>query len=348
MKSITFSAIGPNAYGALVTCGIIIAGLVAFFSLRKRGQNPEMVLDMVLLGVPLAVIGARIFYMTFDSAGEPFFWEWFKIWDGGLSILGGVIGALIAALIFAFVIFRRRKEPYNKLSLMQILDVAFMCFLVGQAIGRWGNFFNTEVYGKPVEGSGILSHFPFSVDVNGTQHHALFFYESILNLFAFGVLVYLYNFSKRKSFDGFFFGAYCIWYGTVRAIMEPMRDEEFILGGAAMVSRIVSILLITLGVAIFVWHIVTALRNKQKIFILVPEEQLCESYYGAEKSIFLVRKEWGWTPGMKFIKGVPQGYSETGRNSRQPAKPQEDTAAVKDDKPQKKERKEVKDFDDEI
>ncbi len=227
-------------YGILIAVGFIGALVYAYFRAKKFGLNIDRVIDVVLVATPLAILGARTYYVLFDengsinSAGEFFGLGGSGL--AGLAIYGGVIGAVIGGFIMAKI----RKVP-----IFDLLDLASIGFLIGQGIGRWGNFFNQEAFGS-LTGSywwGMTSENTIDVVGRGLVHPC-FLYESVWCLA--GALV-LHLASNKRRFSGQIALMYCAWYGFGRAIIEGFRTDSLMLFGFK-VSQIVSIIICIAGV----------------------------------------------------------------------------------------------------
>ena len=232
-------------------CILLGMGCGLFFILkeaRRKNLNIEVATDIIFFSIIWAVIGARLYYVifNFDYYGENL-GEIFEIWNGGLAIHGG----LIAGLIYILITCKRRN-----INLIQFLDISAPAVLIGQVIGRWGNFFNGEVYGKIVEETYFAKmHLPEFIQkgmfIDGAYREPLFLYESLLNLLGFIILLI---FRRRKYIkEGQVTGLYLIWYGIVRLILEGMRDEEYsLMIGNFRIAQIVSVLMIGIGVYLFI------------------------------------------------------------------------------------------------
>lgn len=289
-----------NWYGFIIACGIVICVVSAYFTARKRGIEGDVVIDIIIICLPLAILFARIYYVVFDViAGKHWTFTGFLGFDDntgdfegleGLAIYGGLIGATIGAVIL-WLWKNRKKNPVNKrISFMQLLDLGFTFIILGQAIGRWGNFANQEAYGGIIENP---SHkfFPIGVfiDEDNSWHYATFFYESLWNTIGFGLLLFLYI-GKRKSFDGFIISSYCIYYGIGRAWIEGMRTDSLWLVpptdgvGGIRVSQLLSILLIVFGLVFITVHCVRAKKAGKKIFVFVDQAKLNDDYFGYDKT----------------------------------------------------------------
>lgn len=300
---------GFNWYGFLIALGILICVAAAYLVARHRGIEGDIVIDIIIFGLPCAILFARIYYVVFDiiDGNHWTFSKFIGLEDKGLqglAIYGAEIGILIGmALLYLWK--RRKKNPENKrISYMQLLDLVFTFVILGQAVGRWGNFANKEAHGYAIKDPS-LKWFPMGVQINGVWYYATFFYEFVWNLIGFFILMYSYL-GRRKSFDGFNFALYCIYYGAGRVWIEGMREDSLWLvpptnpatgAGGIRVSQLLSVIIILFGVAYIVQHIVRAKRAKKKIFIFTDRQKLCDDYfeYGKTK---LARP----MPDIKFMK----------------------------------------------
>ena len=203
-------------YGLIIAIGLALA---VIYGLRRRkvfGLTEDHILDGALLIVPFAIICARLYYCAFS-------WDSFKddpismlyIWNGGLAIYGGVIGAALGIVVYCKV---------RKISLGATLDLVALGFLIGQAIGRWGNFMNREAFGAPVSENYFLAMGLFNRYLGEYQYfHPTFLYESLWNVVGFVALHFL---SKKRQYDGQIALGYVAWYGLGRAIVEGLRTDS--------------------------------------------------------------------------------------------------------------------------
>ena len=246
----------PNRllFGAIPIYGLLIAAAIAvavFLCSReeKRLQLPQDTsIDLTLWLIPAAIIGARLYYVAFQwdmYAQNPI--RIFYVWEGGLAIYGGVIAGILTGFAFS----RKKKIPFGVLA-----DLVAPVLILGQAIGRWGNYFNGEAYGYLVE-NPAWQFFPAAVLVNGQWHMATFFYESMWNLAGF-ILLWL----KRKTvkIPGNLFLGYLMWYGAGRTVIEGLRTDSLMLG-PLRVSQILSIMLVLF--AFCFWLIRTKKKKTQ-------------------------------------------------------------------------------------
>ena len=240
-------------YGFLIGIAFILAVLIASELSKEKGLNKELPYELIWLVFPLSMIGARIFYVINSLNEFPTFIDMLKIWEGGLSIYGGIIGGTLGVVIYCLI---------KKLNILKVFDICAPVLILGQAIGRWGNFINKEVYGLEIT-NPAFQWFPIAVNINNSWHMATFFYESIINLGGFFVLLYIIRKTKTSGITAF---TYLIWYGTIRLILESLRVQQFILyipGTNIMFSSVVSIIMIASGVIGLVTLFLVA-KNKRK------------------------------------------------------------------------------------
>ncbi|MDE6059122.1 MAG: prolipoprotein diacylglyceryl transferase [Clostridia bacterium] len=233
-------------YAICIVCGMIAAAALAALLMKRRNMAPDFIFTLFVFCIPAAIIGARFFSCITDpNLGIARF---FDFRDGGLSITGGVIGGVGAGLVVCLV---------KKVNFLRAADCVVICILLGQAVGRLGNYFNQEVFGAEVTNPS-LQWAPFAVYINdlGGWYYAFCFYEMFINLIGFALLYAAAWFWKKKP-NGIFTCLYFVWYGTVRACMEPYRYEAYILDkGGIMWSEVLWILLLAgglVGIAILLF-----------------------------------------------------------------------------------------------
>ncbi|HHV71906.1 MAG TPA: prolipoprotein diacylglyceryl transferase [Clostridia bacterium] len=230
--------IGPIVirwYGLLIALAFIIGLLLAMREAKIQSFNVDHLLNVVILGGILGIIGARAYYVIFKwSYYMEYPWEIPAIWHGGLAIHGGLIGAIIAGLLYT------KRE---KLSFWQLADIVSPSIILGQAIGRWGNFFNQEAYGYPTD-------LPWAMYIDGAYRHPTFLYEFIWNLIVFFFLLWL---RRRKGIRrGEVFLAYLIGYSLGRLIIEGFRTDSLMLG-PFRVAQLISLVFI-IGSAFLIYY----------------------------------------------------------------------------------------------
>ena len=200
---------------------------------RKRGVEPDSIYDICFWGLIFGLICARIYYCIFDWESIGGIKGIFRIRDGGIAIYGAIIGAVGAAYVYCRI---------KKLKVLKVFDVMCPGLFIGQIIGRWGNFFNAEVYGK--ETNCFLR-----MTINGGNGvHPLFLYEGIWNFIGFVILLF---FRDRKKQDGQLFFFYILWYSFGRLFLEGMRQSEYILyliPGILGISQVVAFAGILIGI----------------------------------------------------------------------------------------------------
>lgn len=232
-------------YGIIMALAMAIGVFVACKNAKLRGLTTENILLLACYVLPLAVIGARVFSFVSEMHLYSSFWQIFNLRTGGMSIFGGIIGGALAILLYCLI---------HKKNFFAVADVVVPSLILGQAIGRWGNFFNQEVYGFEVTNPN-LQWFPFSVfiDSTGTWHLATFFYEFLINVAIFVVLMLMLRKFKIKE-KGVVMASYLIMYGVIRACLEPLRMSQYILYlGSVRISLLTSIICVFCGLAYFVY-----------------------------------------------------------------------------------------------
>lgn len=228
-------------YGILIATGVLIGIYLAMGYAKRLKFDPEMILDFALLAIPFAIVGARLYYVVFQweiYKHNPI--DVFKIWEGGLAIYGAVIGGIVAAVIFS---------RWRKVNFWDLADIVAPSLILGQAIGRWGNFFNQEAYGRLVTDKA-WQWFPFAVYIEAKRewHMATFFYESMWNLLVFIFLMY---YRKRRKRPGDIFLLYLLLYSCGRIVIEGLRTDS-LYWGPFRVSQLLAGLLIAFSIIMLV------------------------------------------------------------------------------------------------
>lgn len=241
MNPVAFTVFGLEIrwYGILMASGMLIASLILLHFATKRGYSKDLIYDFILVIIPSAVLGSRIWYVLFNlDYYQGDLLKMFNVREGGLAIQGGVIFGAIGGLIFC-----KRK----KISFWELADMVSPGLILAQAIGRWGNFTNGEAHGGPTD-------LPWAITVGGEKVHPTFLYESLWNLLVFAVLIYMI---RRKHFKGKIFLLYGILYSVGRFFIEGLRTDSLMIGGmrTAQLTAIVTIL---------VFSGLYALRNRLK------------------------------------------------------------------------------------
>ena len=229
MSEIAFSIGGLTVrwYGIMIVLGMAAGIWLAERIAAKQKFPAEEILNLSLIMLPVGVLGARLYFVaTHWHLYENNYGDILKIWHGGLAIHGGLFAAIICAIIYCRV---------RKLNFLQLVDILMPGVLLGQAIGRWGNYFNKELYGTPTD-------LPWGIDINGVSYHPAFLYESLWNFAMVFVLLYL---MKRKHPYGEIFGWYWILYSVCRFFLEFIRVDKvdisflgLVIPGSSLVSAI--------------------------------------------------------------------------------------------------------------
>jgi len=263
ISRVAFTVLGrPIYWYALCILAGVLGGLIfVALTCKKRGVEPDHVYDICFWGLISAVICARIYYCIFDWESVGGFWGIFKIWEGGIAIYGAIIGAILSTAIYCKV---------KKLNWKNVFDVCCPGLFIGQIIGRWGNFFNAEVYG--METDSILR-----MSINGMPGvHPLFLYEGIWNLIG---LILLVSLRHRKKMDGQVFCFYIFWYSLGRLFLEGMRQSEYILyliPNVLGISQVVAVIGIIIGASGKVYLGLKAKKQAKAevVEIAKPEEEV--------------------------------------------------------------------------
>ncbi|MCC8160420.1 MAG: prolipoprotein diacylglyceryl transferase [Oscillospiraceae bacterium] len=225
-------------YALIILTGFLFGLLFVYKTCGKRGVNKDNIWDIALIGLIAGIIGARIYYVLFALDEFDSVADMFKIWNGGLAIYGGIIGAAISAFIYCRI---------KKLDTAKVFDVCAPGLLIGQAIGRFGNFVNAEVFGGETDNL-------FAMSINGAAAvHPVFLYESVWNILG---LIILLIFRDRKKNDGQVFCFYIFWYSLGRIFLEGMRNPTYILyviPNVLGISQLVAAVLIIASAVCFVY-----------------------------------------------------------------------------------------------
>lgn len=222
-------------YALIILFGFLMGIFIVSLDSEKRGLSKDNVLDIALWGMVSGIICARIYYVLFSL--DEFRGDWmgiFRIWEGGIAIYGGIIGAVLSTFIYCKV---------KKLNILNAFDICCIGLLLGQAIGRWGNFMNCEVFGRPTD-------FFLGMSINGNDPvHPLFLYESLWSFAGVILLCILRNIKKK---NGQIFFGYILWYSAGRLVLEGMRDTRYILYAIPDIlgiSQLVAAVLIIVSIA---------------------------------------------------------------------------------------------------
>ncbi|NLY78132.1 MAG: prolipoprotein diacylglyceryl transferase [Tissierellia bacterium] len=235
MDRVAFEIFGIQVmwYGVIITAAVALGAFLAIREAKRVGVDENDFIDLLLFAIPAAIIGARAHYVIFswDNYKDNLA-EIFNLRGGGLAIHGAVIAAVITAVIFTRI---------RGLDFWQMADIAAPSLILGQAIGRWGNYINQEAYGTPTD-------LPWGIMVNGVKVHPTFLYESIGNLLVFLFLIWYRK--KKVKVTGEVFLLYIVLYSAVRYFVEGLRIDSLMLG-PIRVAQLISVLSIVIGLIYF-------------------------------------------------------------------------------------------------
>ena len=234
-------------YSITMLLGVLSGLLIAYIEIKRKKLDIKSFENMAFYAIIFGFLGARLYYVLFNLnyyLANPI--EIIEVWNGGLAIHGGIIGACLAIYVYC---------KKHTISFMEMIDICTPALLIGQVIGRWGNFFNSEAHGGIVtreflEGLHLPEFIINGMHINGVYYHPTFLYESLLNLICFIVLLILRK--NKKIHVGFITGIYFIWYGVVRFFIESLRTDSLMLGSFRM-AQVISIVLIIVGVLLLIF-----------------------------------------------------------------------------------------------
>lgn len=235
-------------YGIIIMAGAIIGVILANREGIKQGLPNDTFTDFILIALPVSLLFARLYYVLFE-------WEYYienpgkilAIWQGGIAIHGAIIGGTLVALWYA----KRKKIPFLKLA-----DILAPSLILGQAIGRWGNFMNQEAHGGEVTRSFLENLYlpDFIINqmyIDGQYYQPTFLYESLWNFFIFGLLLFI---RRKKIVQGEIFFSYLILYSVGRFFIEGMRTDSLLLFDAIRIAQLVSFGLIIFGIIMIIYR----------------------------------------------------------------------------------------------
>ena len=237
-------SIGPltiHDYGLVIAIGLMLAVLYACKRSREFGLKEDDILDGVLWVTPFAIVCARIYYVAFswgDYADNLI--SVLYIWEGGIAIYGGVIGAIIGVAVLCKV---------KKIKMSTVLDLVLLGFLIGQSIGRWGNFFNREAFGAATDSFFRMGLYN-KVTESWEYFHPTFLYESVWNLMG---LILLHFLSQKRKYDGQVALGYAAWYGLGRTFIEGLRMDS-LYWGPFRVSQVRAAVTCAAAVSVLIWQ----------------------------------------------------------------------------------------------
>lgn len=267
---VAFSLFGHNIYwyGVIIAAGFLLAVLYACRTAPRFGLDSDSLIDMLFFAVPISIIGARAYYVIFylsrfrNSDGSLNWGDIIAIWDGGIAVYGSIIAAVLTVIVFCKV---RKRNPWV------MMDVGCYGLLIGQAVGRWGNFVNVEAFGSVtdvawrmsgeciadwlVEYGQLTDTAIYNAIVDGSLGvHPTFFYESAWNVLGFCLLVLLAK--KWRKCDGQMFLSYVVWYGVGRFFIEGLRtDSLYFFHTGLRVSQLLALCSAAAALVILIWRL---------------------------------------------------------------------------------------------
>lgn len=302
-------------YGIIIVFGALVCYWVSDHKFYQKYGKHGILETLLLFAFPGGILGARIWYVVGNWEREGFannFAQVFRIWDGGLTILGGAVGGILVGVAYALIRLKWVDIRFG-------MDVVVPTILLGQAIGRWGNFFNSEVYGSAVLISDGWSWLPtwitnqmaYGCDL-GYIHVPLFLIESVLNIFGYFLIAYIIPAIWKKNRGlGVLSGCYLVWYGVVRIIMEPFRSPEFNMGVSGMWSVWNALVYIILGAALIAMFQIFWVVQKGKTWsrgsLEKAEEAAAAKPVHGRKSAGVSEKEVKKAPTLTIEEKKPDG-----------------------------------------
>lgn len=240
-------------YGVIIGFGMLLGVLLANYRANKKGYKSDLIFVFILIALPVAIVCARLYYVVFEwgeYVNNPL--KIFAIREGGLAIYGGVIGGFLSAVVFCKI---------NKFPILKLIDLAIPSLILGQAIGRWGNFMNQEAYGAVIT-NPKLQFFPYGVYIDAVRewHQATFFYESMWNIILFFILLFI---ARKAKKDGTLLAVYFMGYGLGRFLIEGLRTDSLYLVGNIRVSQMLSLILIFVGVILLALLRLNKIKNRE-------------------------------------------------------------------------------------
>ena len=252
-------------YSLFILSGFILGYLFAYLEIKRHNIGKDFLADYFFYLVPIVILGARLYYVIFEwHYYSNNLFELLQIWNGGLAIHGGIIAGAI------YTIFYTR---YKKINTFKFIDIAAPSLALGQALGRWGNFFNQEAYGPLTTIDKLHDMFipKFVIDgmyIKGAYYEPTFYYESLTCFFIFIVIILLRKYCKKLNV-GTLTGIYFLIYGTERFFVEALRQDSLMLG-SIKIAQLVSLLMVILGIGFLI------ISNIKKIPYLNRERNLNE------------------------------------------------------------------------